>query len=260
MMFANRCVPMETSSRLPSSNSDFSLEQDLDATVTQNVFVMMRFREEDDQFREIESTIRRGIHEFGLCARLAKDRAYRPDLWDNIVYYMRRCRYGIAVFEQINELQDSPNVAMELGYMYARRRPCLLLKDSRMEHLPVDIGGKIYKDFDRHKIRESVTRSIVEWCKEDLALDSIPRTDLDRAIDTNIGRYHFDKPSRWANRHLLVLQDEWQDMKRYIVWDPDQRKLLKYYREFTLGKSWDGPYPLSDADQQRIKAHLRIDL
>ncbi len=237
--------------------SPFS-ERDLKLTYKQNVFVMMKFSDES-QFSELELSIRYAVYKYDLFARLAKDRAYREDIWHNIVFYMQNCEYGIAVFEEINVREFNPNISMELGFMYALGRSCLLLKDKRMPRLPVDICGKIYKDFDTYDIRKTVTQRISEWCEHDLGFAKVQRTDLDLTIDGRIKSFHFQKPTTWAGDHLLVLREDWQGVKRYIVWDSKERRLLKYYREYGLGRIWDGPYPLNESDQQRVRLHLKIE-
>ena len=88
---------------------------------------MMRYRT-SPHFKEIEDCLRDTLSEFGLIARLAKDRAIVDDLWENIVLYMRHSRFGIALFEDIDEREFNPNISLELGYMYALGKRCLLLK------------------------------------------------------------------------------------------------------------------------------------
>ncbi len=140
-----------------------------EANYTQNVFVMMRYRD-DKKYRQIEDAVRSNLLRYGLTACLAKDRAFTDDLWANIVFYMKNSRYGIAVFEEMDEREYNPNISMELGFLYALERRCLLLKDKRMPRLPTDICGKIYKNFDTYKIEESIGAKIREWCENDLAL------------------------------------------------------------------------------------------
>lgn len=86
---------------------------------------------------------------------------------------MNYCRFGIAVFEEIDERDFNPNISLELGYMYALKRRCLLLKDSRMPRLPTDTCGKIYRDFDTYKLSNSLSKQVSDWCKRDLGLPEI---------------------------------------------------------------------------------------
>lgn len=145
------------------------LLDELELSFDSNVFVMMRYRRAD-HFKEIEDAIRQALAKYGLIARLAKDAALSDDLWENVQHYMRNCRFGIAVFEEIDEREFNPNISLELGYMYALRRRCLLLKDRRMPRLPTDTCGKIYRDFDTYELFDSLTREVSDWCKRDLRL------------------------------------------------------------------------------------------
>ncbi len=65
----------------------------------------------------------------------------------------------------------NPNVALELGYMYALRRRCLLLKDQRMKSLPNDVTGKLFRASDTYDIKTSVSREVRAWLGKDLRLE-----------------------------------------------------------------------------------------
>lgn len=140
-----------------------------DQPFEQSVFVMMRYRD-SEHYQAIESAIVTELRAYGLVGRLAKDKAYSDDLWDNVRIYMHACKYGIAVFEEIDEREFNPNVAMELGYMYGWDRRVLLLKDQRMSPMPTDVVGRIYRPFDTYKIEPSVKAQIKNWAERDLGL------------------------------------------------------------------------------------------
>lgn len=133
------------------------------------VFVMMRYLE-GENYAAIEHAIARILREFGLEPRLAKDKAYSDDLWENVRIYMHASQYGIAVFEEIDTRSFNPNVSIELGYMYALGRRVLLLKERRMPAIPTDIVGRIYKTFDSYRIEETVSARVAEWLGSDLGL------------------------------------------------------------------------------------------
>src|SRR5215471_2459145 len=166
-------------------NAETTLLTELEQTSERNVFIMMRYRS-TEHFEEIESAVRQTLAKFGLMARLAKDSALSDDLWENVEYYMRYCRFGIAVFEEIDEREFNPNISLELGYMYALKRRCLLLKDRRMPRLPTDTCGKIYRDFDIYKLSESLAEAISESCNRDLRLQEQSQTDSIQANGTLI--------------------------------------------------------------------------
>jgi hypothetical protein len=146
-----------------------SLLVDLQGLANQNVFVMMRYRQ-THHFSEIESCIRNTLREFSLTARLAKDGALVDSLWGNIELYMKYSRFGIAVFEDIEERDFNPNIPFELGYMFAIGKRCLILKERRMPRLPTDMLGLIYRDFDVFDLQNSLKQQIKNWCTDDLGL------------------------------------------------------------------------------------------
>ena len=143
---------------------------------------MMRYRSAV-QFQQIEDAIRRASSEFGLTALFAKDRALVEDLWENIQIYMRFSRYGVAVFEEIDEREFNPNISLELGYMYAHNRRCLLLKDRRMPLMPTDICGRIYRDFDVFNLDKSISDQVTAWCERDLGLARVVKRPLEAAVE-----------------------------------------------------------------------------
>lgn len=134
-----------------------------------SVFVMMRYRESEN-YEAIEKAIVEELRAYGLAARLAKNKAYTDDLWENVRVYMYASKYGVAVFEEIDERSFNPNVSMELGFMYALGRRVLLLKDKRMPTMPTDVVGRIYRAFDTYRIAASIKRQIKEWAENDLGL------------------------------------------------------------------------------------------
>ena len=134
-----------------------------------SVFVMMRYLESDN-YAAIESATVRELEAYGLTVRLAKNKAYSDDLWDNVRIYMHASKYGVAVFEEIDERKFNPNVSMELGYMYALGKRVLLLKDKRMPTLPTDIVGRIYRPFDTYNIAATIKTQIKAWAENDLGL------------------------------------------------------------------------------------------
>lgn len=234
---------------------------DLSNNFDRNVFIMMRYRD-SALFQQLEKTIRDATLHFDLNALFAKDSAYHDDLWQNIEHYMNNSKYGIAVFEEINEREFNPNVSMELGFMYAKKRRCLVLKDQRMPRLHTDICGRIYKDFDTYNIEPSVTNCIYNWCKNDINITPIDpmksQSELDRLIEASSESFDFKIKSNWASNELLVVKDYLEENKRYIVWDVDKKKLFKYYKEIGVGKKWNGPYILKEEDELRVRNFLGI--
>jgi protein-tyrosine-phosphatase/nucleoside 2-deoxyribosyltransferase len=130
-----------------------------------NVFLMMRF-EPTPQHGEIQQAITEALRDYGLHALRADQREYTPDLWANVRAYMDACSHGIAVFEQINEQDFNPNVSLELGYMLAQGKRCLLLKEQRVPALHVDVVGHLYKPFDSYRITETIAPRVTDWLRD----------------------------------------------------------------------------------------------
>ncbi len=130
-----------------------------------NVFLMMRFRP-GPQYQEIHVSIRDELAQYGLKVLRADDKDYTGDLWENVALHMLGSRYGVAVFEEIDQREFNPNVALELGFMMALNKRCLLLKDQRMPRMPTDVVGKLYREFDTYKISDTINASIRRWATD----------------------------------------------------------------------------------------------
>lgn len=81
---------------------------------------------------------------------------------------MMGCRYGICVFEEIDEREFNPNVPLEYGFMRALNRQVLLLKEQRMPKMPSDITGKLFRPFDMMDINASISSQVAMWAGCDL--------------------------------------------------------------------------------------------
>lgn len=217
---------------------------ELQRSSDENVFIMMRYRS-SAHFKEIEASIREGLADYGLNARFAKDSAIVDDLWQNIVHYMKNCRYGLAVFEDIDEREFNPNISLELGYMYALNRRCLLLKEKRMPRLPVDICGRIYRDFDALNIRTTVINQINEWCERDLGLICIskilPATHVRYVIvydnktqDPEFRTWGMYSSIGYFSRHINLknIQDESNESRLVLELTTDGTESIGVNKEF----------------------------
>lgn len=138
-----------------------------------NVFVMMRFMK-SDQMDGIYTAVKDTLAARGFHAVRADDRDYTGELWSNIEVYMTCSMYGVAVFEDIDKRDFNPNVSLELGYMLAKRRRCLILKEKRLPDLPADVVHRLYKPFDMFDIEGSVSREVARWVDVDLGVGGMP--------------------------------------------------------------------------------------
>jgi len=140
-----------------------------DSPYEKNVFIMMRYRKRK-YFKTIENTIREVLRAYGLRAHFTKDKGYSRDLWENSVVYMNACKYGIAVFEGVEQKEYNPVISLQLGYMYSKKKTCLLLREKQMKWLPADVYGQGYRNFDRFHVKRTMRTRIVEWLEKDLGL------------------------------------------------------------------------------------------
>lgn len=134
-----------------------------------NFFVMMRFNE-TKQMAEVYEAIQSTLASRGMTAIRADERDYTGELWTNIEVYLTGCRYGIAVFEDIDQRDYNPNVSLELGYLMGRGKRTLLLKEKRLPRLPTDVVHRLYKEFDMFDISRTVEREVARWVDVDLGL------------------------------------------------------------------------------------------
>lgn len=132
-----------------------------------NVFVIMRFLD-SAQLEEAYAAIKSTLADRGFHAVRADDRDYTGELWSNVEVHLTGCKYGIAVFEDIDRRDFNPNVALELGYMIGRNKRCLILKEQRLPVLPADVIHRLYKPFDMFNVTASVSREVARWIDVDL--------------------------------------------------------------------------------------------
>lgn len=132
-----------------------------------NVFLMMRFIR-GEQYTRVVECITQTLQRYGLYALRADDRTYKDQLWENVRAYMGACRYGIAIFEDIDKRDFNPNISIELGYMLGTKPPLsvLILKERRLESLPTDILGHLYKEFDAFHIQETIEPAVRQWLRD----------------------------------------------------------------------------------------------
>jgi hypothetical protein len=134
-----------------------------------NIFIMMRFIG-TQQFTDLHRAITTTLAAHGLHGVRADDREYHPDLWSNVETYMLGCRYGIATFEDFEVRDHNPNVALELGFMRARHKRCLILKERTLPSVPTDVVGALYKAFNKFDIEPTVKAQVERWITVDIGL------------------------------------------------------------------------------------------
>lgn len=128
-------------------------------------FIMMQFGD-TRAHREITEAVRTGLNARGIRGVRADDRRYHDDLFYNILTYIHGCRLGIAIFERLEADASNPNVALEVGYMFAMRKPVCLLKDKTLKALQADLVGKLYEDFDPQEPQDTIPPLVEKWLSD----------------------------------------------------------------------------------------------
>ncbi len=135
---------------------------------TETVFVMMKFSGNDEiknlKLQTLFNTIKLELYNFNLIPLRAGEKDYSETkyLWDNVLIYMNGCDYGIAILENFYEDVVNPNVAMEYGYMLAKNKSILLLKEESFDKLHADILGTLWNSFDINNM-ETVKKVLQQW-------------------------------------------------------------------------------------------------
>lgn len=137
--------------------------------VDRNVFIMMPFSTSTSE--PIFDVIANELQDHGLIALRADKKALCPVLWWNVVTYMLGSSYGVVVYEPRGDIPFNPNVSIEAGFMLALDRPVLLLANARLQKLPVDFSGHIFKTYNPSEdaLVGSVRQAVRDWIEHDLS-------------------------------------------------------------------------------------------
>jgi hypothetical protein len=79
---------------------------------------------------------------------------------------MYGCRFGIAVFERIEDDSFNPNVSLEVGHMMGLGKPVCFLKERTLKTLHTDLVGRLYKWFDMESCETSMADALLKWMKD----------------------------------------------------------------------------------------------
>jgi hypothetical protein len=126
---------------------------------------MMRLRD-TSAHGDITESIKATLGKYGVTGLRADDKSYHDDLFPNVLTYLYGCSFGIAVFERLEEESFNPNVALEVGYMRAVRKPVCLLKDRTLKTLQTDLVGKLYKEFDPQSPKTTIPDVLEKWLRD----------------------------------------------------------------------------------------------
>ncbi|HQU46696.1 MAG TPA: hypothetical protein PK867_28075, partial [Pirellulales bacterium] len=125
-------------------------------------FIMMRFGE-TAAHKNIVAGIGTVLGRHGITGLRADDKQYHDDLFANVATYLFGCGFGIAVFERLENDEFNPNVSLEVGYMFAMKKPVCLLKDKTLKTLHTDLVGKLYKTFDPQNPTGTIPSVVESW-------------------------------------------------------------------------------------------------
>ena len=128
-------------------------------------FIMMQFIQTPAHDR-ITEAIKAELGKHGITGVRADDREYHHDMFPNVETYMHGCGLGIAVFERIEADTHNPNVALEVGYLFAMGKPVCLLKDRTLPTLPADLVGRLYREFDPQNPAETIPAVLSKWLSD----------------------------------------------------------------------------------------------
>ena len=128
-------------------------------------FIMMQFGQ-SIAHTSIVGAVRSSLQDHGFLALRADDKEYHDDLFFNILTYIYGCRFGIAVFERIDDNSFNPNVSLEVGYMIGIGRPVCYLKDKTLPSLQSDLIGKLYRQFDAHDPGGTIPSALTKWMRD----------------------------------------------------------------------------------------------
>jgi hypothetical protein len=132
---------------------------------TKVAFIMMQFGKTPAHDR-IVASLKTALSKHGIVALRADEKWYHDELYWNVLTYIHGCRFAIAVFERIEADDFNPNVSLEVGYVFAVRKPVCLLKDKTLRRLPTDLVGKLYREFDSQDPEVTIPRELEFWLRD----------------------------------------------------------------------------------------------
>jgi hypothetical protein len=140
-------------------------------------------------YAALVDAIREALSPHGISAVRADEKEYHQDLSSNVLTYLHGAGFGVSVFERIETEAHNPNVAFEVGYLFALNKPVCLLKDRTVPILPSDLVGKLYRTFDPYDIQGTIPPTLNAWLVERGLLQAprpfIPKEVLDPLLYSN---------------------------------------------------------------------------
>lgn len=126
------------------------------------VFLMMGFGSSPMR-QEIDSIVREAGRSLGFDIVRADDVDYSGEIWGNVELCLQNCRYGIAVFD--TDSRNDQNLAVELGYLFARGTPCLILRDRALPPPASMLSHRVHSTFSSYDLRSTLQPEIGRWLR-----------------------------------------------------------------------------------------------
>lgn len=164
-------TPDEFSSASPVGEAPVEIQDSLDRFRRDHpnpdkvAFIMMQFGQ-TRAHAEITEAVRDGLAAYGIAAVRADGKRYHDYLFYNVLTYLHGCGLGIAIYERIETQTYNPNVALEVGYLFAMRKPVCLLKDQTLDTLPADLVGQLYDPFDTQDPAGTIPAVVSKWISD----------------------------------------------------------------------------------------------
>lgn len=128
-------------------------------------FIMMQFGQ-TRAHTEITQAVRTSLGMHGIEGVRADDKRYHDHAFFNVLTYLHGCAMGMAIYERIETQTYNPNVALEVGYLFAMRKPGCLLKDETLAMLPAHLVGHLYDPFDPQDPAGTIPALVSRWLSD----------------------------------------------------------------------------------------------
>ncbi|QIN82042.1 hypothetical protein GBA63_04845 [Rubrobacter tropicus] len=164
-------TPDEFSSAAPIGEAPIEIQESLGRFKEDHpdpadaAFIMMRFGN-TRAHAAITDAVRNGLAAHGIRGIRADDKRYHDHMFFNILTYLHGCGLGVAIYDRIETETYNPNVALEVGYLFAMRKPVCLLKDQTLTTLPTDLVGQLYDPFDPQDAGGTIPSVLSKWLSD----------------------------------------------------------------------------------------------
>jgi hypothetical protein len=149
-------------------------------------FLMMNFSK-GKAHRRISEQLRKVLSKLGLLTVRADEHTFHDQLLYNVLTYSNGCDFGVAVLDRIENEHHNPNVALEVGYMMALRKPICLLRDRTLKTPQTDLTGMLSIEFDVEDIQK-MGKALKRWVESQaffkrMKANGLRTTDVVHMID-----------------------------------------------------------------------------